>query len=241
MSPGDNLARSIRNFAGVYAVVDLLVLIAGMLQEGLPIFYYFCKPLVMTSLSIFFFYQMLGRHNREYYLMQGAILFSLMGDIFLMFQGALYFQLGLGSFLIAQILYISVFSLSPKGELKGVLRRKPWLIIPFLLYAYSLLYFLFPYLGELLIPVTIYAMALMTMALAALNRWRKVRQESFAYVFAGSLLFMISDSLIAINRFAYEVLPISFAQTWIMLTYMAAQYGIVIGMLIYLKSVKRPD
>ncbi|MFK7925884.1 MAG: lysoplasmalogenase [Bacteroidia bacterium] len=241
MTPGDSLARSVRNFAGVYAVIDLLVIIAGMLRADVPILYYIGKPLIMLSLSIFFFYQMLGRHSKEYYLMQGAILFSLMGDIFLMFTGGQYFQMGLGSFLIAQILYIMVFSLSPKGEIKAVLRRKPWLLLPFILYAFGLLYLLLPRLGELTIPVTIYAICLAGMALMALNRWRRVRQESFAYVFAGALLFMISDSLIALDRFASDLLPLYSAETWIMLTYVTAQYGLVIGMLIHLKSVKRPD
>ncbi|MEL7341866.1 MAG: lysoplasmalogenase, partial [Bacteroidota bacterium] len=233
---GDSLARSVRRFTGIYASIALLVLLAGAFRETFPYLYFIAKPLVMISLSIFLFYRLQLSGGRMHYLLQGAILFSLMGDIFLMFEGDLYFQLGLGSFLVAQLFYIALFALTPKGEIRAVLRRRPWLLLPFMLYAYSLLYLLGPRLGELLVPVLIYALTLSTMAIMALNRWRRVREDSFAYVFAGALLFLISDSLIAINRFASDLLPLSFAHTWIMLTYIAAQYGLGIGMLIHLKS-----
>lgn len=241
MIPGDSLGRSVRTFTGIYATIALLVLLAGAVRESMPFLYYVAKPLVMVSLSIFLFYRLQLSSGRLHYFLQGAILFSLMGDIFLMFEGNLYFQLGLASFLLAQIFYIILFALTPKAEIKPVLRRRPWLLLPFILYVYSLLYLLTPRLGAFLIPVLIYSLTLATMAIMALNRWRRVRQESFAYVFAGALLFLLSDSIIAVNRFASDLLPLSFAHTWIMLTYIAAQYGLGIGMLIHLKSVKPQD
>jgi uncharacterized membrane protein YhhN len=46
------------------------------------------------------------------------------------------------------------------------------------------------------------------------------------YFVAGAVLFVLSDSLLAINKF-YQ--PLAFAGTLIMLTYCAAQYFIVMG------------
>jgi uncharacterized membrane protein YhhN len=61
-------------------------------------------------------------------------------------------------------------------------------------------------------------------------------------VFLGALLFMISDSLIALDRFGSDLLPLPWAGFWIMLTYIAAQYLIVVGMLIQLwrPAVQKP-
>jgi uncharacterized membrane protein YhhN len=46
----------------------------------------------------------------------------------------------------------------------------------------------------------------------------------------GSVLFVISDSLLAVNKFVFA-LP--YAPVWIMGTYLTAQYWIVRGMVIY--------
>lgn len=233
--PG-SFSSSLQKFSYAFAGIGLLELISNVLRTDYPLFHYLCKPLIMISLSVFFFYQMLHQHERTYYLMQAAILFSLMGDIFLMFEGDLFFQLGLGSFLLAQIFYILVFAAAPKGSPGPVLWRKPWLILPFGAYAFGLISLMYEQLGPLLIPVLVYATALSCMVLAALNRWRRVRQDSFAYVFLGALLFLISDSMIAVNRFASDILPIPMVSVWIMLTYIVAQYLIVAGVLLQLKS-----
>jgi uncharacterized membrane protein YhhN len=66
------------------------------------------------------------------------------------------------------------------------------------------------------------------MVMVALFRFGKTTAGSFAMVFGGAILFMISDSLIAINKFL-EPLPQS--GFWIMTTYIGAQFLIVRGLL----------
>jgi uncharacterized membrane protein YhhN len=68
------------------------------------------------------------------------------------------------------------------------------------------------------------------MAMQALFRYGYTSAPSFAFwCFAGAISFMISDSLLAINKFM-QPLAI-YAGLAIMLTYLLAQYLIVEGVL----------
>jgi len=64
------------------------------------------------------------------------------------------------------------------------------------------------------------------MLLSALNRYGKVNGLSYILVVIGAMLFVISDSLIAVNKFHMKI---NFAGVMIMITYVTAQYLIVLG------------
>ena len=170
------------------------------------------KPLLMPIL-MFMAFQM-GLKARNLYL---ALFFSLLGDIFLMFGGEIYFMMGLGSFLIAHLFYIWLF----KRDFQfNWLRALPFLII-------TSSYFLFIKSGieqNLLLPVAIYCLVITFMGIFAASR--KTNQYSYFIVLLGSILFIISDSLIAFNKF-YTPLPLS--SLWVMSTYGLAQFLIVLG------------
>ena len=72
----------------------------------------------------------------------------------------------------------------------------------------------------------IYAFVISLMAVMAVNRKGRVNTLSFNLIFYGAILFLLSDSILAYNKF---VSPIGFSGLAIMSTYMAAQYLIVIG------------
>jgi uncharacterized membrane protein YhhN len=78
------------------------------------------------------------------------------------------------------------------------------------------------------LPVIIYTIVILTMLEAAINRYGKVNRLSFILVLAGAILFVISDSLIALNKFGF---PFMFSGVAVMTTYIAAQYLIVAGIL----------
>ena len=80
----------------------------------------------------------------------------------------------------------------------------------------------------MLIPVMAYAIVLLTMGVWAHKRRGATTNSSFRYVSAGVILFVISDSLIAINMFAFDVPG---ERLLVMSTYMAAQFLIVQGLL----------
>jgi uncharacterized membrane protein YhhN len=227
--PAASFDRSLSRFTLLYALVALLELISNFLTESMPFFHYVAKPSIVLSLLIFYQFHARTRDGRLKYGVVFALFFSLLGDCLLMFSSKTFFLLGLGAFLMAHLCYIVAFSQTHNllGE-RALLRRKPWLLFFFAVYFAILMVMVFPGLGPMRIPVLTYATVIMVMVLMALNRWKRVPQDSFSWVFLGALLFMLSDSLIAITRFGF---PIPFSQTWIMLTYMAAQYLIVAGML----------
>jgi uncharacterized membrane protein YhhN len=85
--------------------------------------------------------------------------------------------------------------------------------------------FLFPYLGPVLkVAVPAYALVISLMAAQAIGRAAVVRDPASVAVAAGAVLFMASDTLLAINKFA---LPLPMAQFWVLGTYYAAQVLIV--------------
>lgn len=152
-----------------------------------------------------------------------ALLFSLLGDVLLIFveESPNYFTSGLVAFLFAHLLYILVFLKHRNNS------KKPFgFIIMMLMYAIGLFYFLRDGLGEMLVPVLIYMTVILTMSITAFLREGRVIKTSYHLVFLGAIFFIVSDSILAVNKF-YEALP--FANVLIMLTYALAQYFIVFG------------
>jgi uncharacterized membrane protein YhhN len=102
------------------------------------------------------------------------------------------------------------------------------LAFPIVLAGTGLVVILYSKLGDLQIPVIVYAAVITTMVLTALFRYGRTSNSSFWQVFIGAVLFMISDSILAINKFLD---PITNAGLYIMITYVAAQFLIVHGIL----------
>jgi uncharacterized membrane protein YhhN len=83
-------------------------------------------------------------------------------------------------------------------------------------------------LGALKIPVIVYILGILTMAIAAFGRKDRVDPTSFNLVFLGALFFVLSDSILAINKF---LVAVPGAHILVMGTYAAAQFFIVKGLL----------
>ncbi len=186
---------------------------------------YIAKPAILISLILFFWKQSDGLETRIRQLTLGALSLSLLGDTLLMFvdKSPHFFTAGLAAFLLAHILYVLVF-LKSKNPTK-----KPWIFTGVLIvYGASLFYLLNDNLGDMLLPVFLYMLIILTMAISAFLRMGSVARISFNFVFAGAILFLVSDSLLATNKF-YEPLP--FSNISIMFTYAFAQLFIVFGLL----------
>jgi uncharacterized membrane protein YhhN len=142
----------------------------------------------------------------------------------------LFFNAGVGGFFLAQLAYIKIYTENIKSDNKGLVLDKPVLLIPFAIYLASILFLIIGNLKGLMIPIiVIYSVSLILMSVFALNRRGLVSERSFKLVFIGSLLFVLSDSMIAINRFYAEFQASSFL---IMLTYFIAQYLIMYGLIV---------
>lgn len=224
----------LKRFTVLFILIGIIELVSQVIRPSFPVLHLIAKPMVMISLLIFYLQKQRQRHYLAIGWMLGAIIGSLLGDIFLMFEGKWWFILGLGSFLVAHVCYVFVFRNSTRreGEM-SLIKRKPWAVVPFLIYAVLLILVLWPLPQGLAIPIIVYALVISVMALMALNRWKQAPEFSFGLVFMGAMLFILSDSLIAVDRFGPDQLTIPGIPLLIMVTYMLAQYLIITGILVY--------
>jgi uncharacterized membrane protein YhhN len=188
--------------------------------------HYVCKPVIIAALGGHYFFSTSGENRSRTVIF--ALLLSWLGDVLLL--NADYFIGGLISFLLAHVLYILAYRQhqyeDKENALYGVQRIR--LAFPIVLAGTGLVVVLLPVLGELKIPVMIYACVLVVMVLHSLFRYGRTNMVSFWMVFTGAVFFMASDSLLALDKF---LMPVSFGGFWIMFTYTIAQYLIVKGLI----------
>ena len=213
-------------FIGVFILLVLLDLVTGYLHY--QVLRQFTKPLILLSILLFFgvYGRQLAKKIYRYSLL--ALFFSLLGDIFLLYDhlSPLYFMCGLIAFLLAHITYSLVFLI--KG--KTIFKKEMGLVAALLLvYGTTLFIILQDNLGALKIPVIIYILGILAMAVSAYSRKDQVNHISFQLVFIGAMFFVLSDSILAINKFLV-IIPGS--HILVMGTYAAAQYLIVRGLLV---------
>ncbi len=182
------------------------------------------KGCLIPLLIIIFFINVKHRLNGTDLLVLSGLVFSWAGDIALDFS----FVPGLACFLAAHLMYLLAFFLTPGKSV--IFRSKAHIPALLLITGIALILVLYDNLGNMKIPVIIYAFVILTMLASAFDRMLKVNRMSYALVIAGASLFVISDSCIAINKFAWDF---DYSGPVIMLTYLSAQYFIVKG---YLKG-----
>lgn len=155
--------------------------------------------------------------------MLGGLVFSLAGDVFLMLPQDLFVQ-GLLAFLCAHVCFLAAFL----GECGFAARRWP-LLACFGIAALNLYLLWGSIAAPLRVPVIVYVLVLASMAGQALVRARvfAVREDaqvvSARWAAAGALMFMLSDSLLAWNRF-HGAIPLS--SVWVLSTYYLALWWI---------------
>ena len=164
-----------------------------------------------------------------------ALVFSWFGDVVLMFadKGELFFIIGLLLFLTAHMIYILLFNKQQKTQ-NSSNNSGLYIGVVFIVgYLFVMLFVLYPKLGGLKIPVTVYAMVISMMLFMALKGFFGWQNPANYYVLTGAICFVVSDSLLAFNKF-YE--PIQLATFNIMSTYLLAQFLIVFGLLVLNKK-----
>ena len=159
-----------------------------------------------------------------------ALLFSWIGDCILLIadKGELYFISGLVSFLLAHIVLIVLFAQQKSANLSF---KKPlfWIgVTCATIYLATMLSFLLPSLGDLRFPVTGYALTITIMLKMALKGSLDWKGNSKYWVLIGAVFFVLSDSILAIDKFHS---PIASASYSIMITYLIAQFCITYGIL----------
>lgn len=190
------------------------------------------KPLIVITIAGYFFYATKNVQSRLKVWIGSALLFSWVGDILLMFQDkkSLFFLLGLSSFLLAHIFYIIFLH---KVRLTEKIKPRLWTLLVVAVYYSVLIAFLSPWLGDMRLPVRVYGMVISFMLLLALHLLFLANRKAGLYIAIGAILFVLSDSLLAINKF-YQ--PFEAAGFLIMLTYGLAQLFLIIGASNYLNA-----
>lgn len=213
------LTSSLPSLFWLLAILDILC-IAFNKQ---PI-HSFIKPLLMPVLILLVFSN--SDHSNKGWIIAG-LFFSFVGDVLLLFDqnNALFFILGLAAFLITHICYI-IWLLKIKSSQQSLISKQPWLAAIVVAYCVGLVYILYPGLGDLKMPVMIYAVVIGCMLLCSMHVFYKVGAAANGYLVAGALLFVLSDSILAISKF---LSPFFMSNVLIMLTYCAAQFFIVRG------------
>lgn len=179
------------------------------------------KPFLMPSLAIA---AMLDRRipRKTARFIICALIFHAAGDILLLFSGENYFIAGIGAFFIGHILYlVSLWGLLDGikvGGKIGIIALTAGLAVGLMLpYRIS---------GFLQICAYIYGATLLSLVSFSLTGLIRGHRNAVLSLIGG-VLFVISDSLIAVS--AFHSLHLPFHDSLIMLTYLAAQFLIVIS------------
>ena len=184
----------------------------------------YTKPLLMPLLIFYVYRSSIGKTTLRILILSAALLLSWLGDIALIYQVEdTYFMIAIGFFLLAQTLYIITLR---KSSYQKFLPSIPQ-TIPSIIYAGILFYLLLPA-GGFTLPIIVYGLVIVTMATTARAREGNTSQNSFRWALMGSILFVLSDSLLAYDSFKSNI---PYAGVWVMSTYCAAQLMLTKGIL----------
>jgi uncharacterized membrane protein YhhN len=165
----------------------------------------------------------------------GAV-FGLAGDICLMIPGKRSFIIGLLAFLVGHIAYIIGFQ--PRLGIFPAVEGLMALGLAILVWRFGV--FAAPKmrrngLHRLRVPVLIYMMVISAMAWSA---WHSLLDPGWPVwaailVSAGALFFLVSDSILAWDRF---IMKLPHARVLVMVTYHLAQAGILLGAIAHIQG-----
>jgi uncharacterized membrane protein YhhN len=195
-------------------------------EKGWKILEYLTKPAVMILLLAWLWQNNLLVSGMLWFSL--GLVFSLLGDVLLMLPRDLFLP-GLIAFLLAHIMYIIGFNLSI-SSINGIALILGLVFLVGIQFVYRRLMKGLQAQNNktMRLPVTFYTAVISLMALSAIftlfnPAWSMIHA---LIAVSGALLFVISDSLIAWNRFIF---PTRHARFIIMLTYHLGQIGIILG------------
>jgi uncharacterized membrane protein YhhN len=212
-------------FNTLFALIFLLQLLAEFNQ--LERLRSTTKPMIVLALMLMLAVgtKLKGRFHKRIF---AGLIFALSGDILLLSaaQNPAFLMYGLFAFLICHICYISAFYLdfrsAPELDKKGARIA----ILLGAAFGIGFYFYIRPHLGAMRLPVLAYTFVISLMTMMAVFRNQRVNRSSFLLILVGALCLLVSDSLMALNKFVH---PYEHAGLFIMATYMIAQYLITMG------------
>ncbi|CAF1243295.1 unnamed protein product [Didymodactylos carnosus] len=228
------------SYVGVLTVLYYIVLsieLYGEIVQNFSIIWA-VKPLLMPLLLILFLLNSQKNLLIERICLIVSLALSCIGDILFIKDRKDLFLYGISVYLIVHICYILSFIVLIKQEGKLLQQRLTFSsmiipLVPFFIYLIYFLSILYPKLNnnseetkDLLFPILIYGFIIVGMGYISYLRGRKI--PGFWSVFLGALFFILSDSILAFNKFVSHIPVPSLS---IMFTYGIGQYLITIGTL----------
>lgn len=140
-----------------------------------------------------------------------GLVFCLCGDIILL--NPKMFIYGLIAFLIAHLIFCYTFYQRNQNRFSFIY------LIPFVLIGATYFWFLLPNLGSIAIPVAVYISVIVLMSWLAAELYRTEKSSRHFAIFIGAILFLVSDSILAFNKF---VTPFDYSGLLILSTYWVA-------------------
>ena len=172
-------------------------------------------------ITLFWYYAVNAKRVNK--LLITGLFFSFLGDVLLLGTGDLYFILGLLFFLIAHVFYIiMVVKLLKSTKLSQVLIAS----IPYLFIFYFLLSILYSGLGDMKIPVIVYAITITVLGISSLSLFLQNKTKTHLVLVFGVLIFIISDSVLALNMFYKEqaIYPLLIISTYVIAQYLICRF-----------------
>lgn len=206
----------------IFLIIAILDVYAVIIQnKSLEIIF---KPLLMTSLAVVYLVSIKKDEKANFWLVS-ALFFSFWGDVFLL-DKTNYFVFGLGSFLVAHIMYIKMTAnFLRKTAVVKIVKSA----IIFVALFVSVFLLIKDNLGEMLVPVLVYGTAISGFGTCALLNYQQEKSTENTVLLLGAILFIASDSCIALNNF-YN--PKHFFDITIIILYVLAQFLIVKAILL---------
>jgi len=199
---------ALRRALGALAVAAAIVYVVGLATHR-PDLRLRVKPVPALALAALVLTERRDGYGAP---LAGGLFLSALGDTLLEVQG--HFVAGLATFLCAHVAYTAAFL---RDERRLRLRRAA----PFAAWLLAAFAWIRPGLGEMTVPVVVYMLAIGAMMWRAAARGGDHPGATAAVT--GGILFGLSDTLIAIDRFRA---PIPAAPYAIILLYWAGQAGI---------------
>ncbi len=212
------------------AVADIIVV-----EKRLKKLEYVFKCSLMPLLIFYYVVSTVGTAMMDVLIIL-ALIGGFFGDFFLVLENEeKWFIFGMLAFLLGHVFYILSFMFSLWSYfVAGISINLVFIILLLFIPVVVLIGFTYPkfnkFLGEMNIPVHVYMIAILIMHVFATLRVIRFGVFSFILTWLGSILFISSDSLIAIKTFNKE-LKLRHVDAVIMATYILGQFFIIQGLL----------
>ena len=211
-------------------ILYLLILITHcvFIYFNLGIFRFYSKLLLVPLLiCLYYINQTKSKNTIQFILPLVALLGSFLGDLLLAFEGAQFFLLGMLGFMITHICNSIYFN--SLSALK--IRKAKYAVITLILLMITcsfVVYLIKDNTGAFFVPIIVYMLLIAIMAILAANMADSpaYNYSGVHYFIPGAILFVLSDGLLAINKFNLQDPSMD---VFVMITYGLAQLYLVMG------------